>query len=139
MENEKQWKHWEEKFVNYARYHTGASGVPLAYVIREYEETDINFEHLDLINKTVACAPLEGEYYIDERMSVFNMVVSFTAEQPSGDWIKTTMKHPYRKSMETLCRNFSGEANATRNLVEAEWLNESLNYPLLVLYGRACM
>ena len=35
LENEKQWKHWEEKFANYARSHIGASGVPLSYFIRE--------------------------------------------------------------------------------------------------------
>ena len=33
LENEKQWKHWEEKFVNYAKAHIGADGVPLSYVI----------------------------------------------------------------------------------------------------------
>ena len=93
LENKKQWKHWEEKFVNYTRYHIGANGVPLSYVIRENEELDINGEHPDFINKTVDCTPLDGEYYNADRMSVFNMVVLFTTGQPSGDWIKTTMKH----------------------------------------------
>ena len=96
LENEKQWKHWEEKFVNYARSHIGANGVPLPYMIRENEEPDINGEHPDFINKTVACAPLEGEYYAAYRMSVFNIVVSYTTFQPSSDWIKTTMKHSDR-------------------------------------------
>ena len=45
LENEKQWKHWEEKFVNYTRYHIEANGVPLSYVIRENEDLDINSEH----------------------------------------------------------------------------------------------
>ena len=57
LENEKQWKYWEEKFVNYTRSHIGANGVPLSYVIRENEEPDINGEHMEFINKTLACAP----------------------------------------------------------------------------------
>ena len=93
LENEKQWKHWEEKFVNYTRSRIGANGVPLSYVIHENKEPDINGEHRDFINKTVACAPLEGGYYAADRMSIFNIVVSFTTGQPSGEWIKTMMKH----------------------------------------------
>ena len=77
----------------------------------------------------MACTPLEGEYYDADRMSVFNMVVSFTTGQPSGDWIKTTLKHADgRRSMEALRKHFTGESNATRNLAEAERLNESLKY-----------
>ena len=52
-ENEKQWKHWEEKFFNYIRFHIGANGIPLSYVIRDDEEPDIDGEHPDFINKTV--------------------------------------------------------------------------------------
>ena len=120
LENKKQWKHFEENFVNYTRSHIGANGVPLAYVIRENEEPDINGEHPDFLNKTVACAPLERKYYASERMSVFNMDVLFTTVQPSDDWIKTTMKHSeVRQYMEALRRHFAGEGNATRNLKEA--------------------
>ena len=129
LENEKQWKHWEDFFSNYARSHIGANGVPLSYVIRENEKPDINGEHPNFINKTVACAPLEGEYYAADRMYVFNMVVSFTTGPPSGDWIKTTMKKSDgRRSMEALCRHFAGEDNATRNLAESKRLNESIHY-----------
>ena len=30
LENEKKWKHGEEKFVNYARSHIGENGVPFS-------------------------------------------------------------------------------------------------------------
>ena len=62
-ENEKQWKHWEENFANYARSHIGASGVPLSYVIRENDQPDNTGNHPDFVTETVACAPLTGEYY----------------------------------------------------------------------------
>ena len=31
LQKETQWKHWEEKFTNYAKAHIGASGVPLSF------------------------------------------------------------------------------------------------------------
>jgi len=129
LENEKQWKHWEEKFVNYAKSHIGLNGVPLSYAIRESDQPDVNGTHADFVSETVACAPLTGEYYMADRTQVFNMLVSFTTGQPSGDWIKSTLKHSDgRRSMNALRRHFAGEGNATRNLAEAERLHESLHY-----------
>ena len=93
------------------------------------EEPDINGEHQDFLNKTVAWAPLERKYYASDRMSVFSMDVLFTTVQPSGNWIKATIKHSdVQQSMEALRRHFAGEGNATRNLEEYEILNESLHY-----------
>ena len=89
-------KKWEEKFVNYSRTHIRANCVPLSYVISKNEEPYINGEHQDFINKTVDCAPLEGKYYAADKRSVLYMVVSYTTGQPSGDWIKTMMKHSDR-------------------------------------------
>ena len=125
LENEKQWKYWEETFVKYSRSHIGANFVPLAYMICENEEPDINGEHPEFINKKVDCAPLEEDYWTADRVSVFNIFVYFTTLQPSSDWIKTTMKHSDgRRLMEKFCRHFSGYGNATRNLTEAERLNK---------------
>ncbi len=62
LEYEKQWKHWKEKFVNYAKSHIGANGVPLLYVTREDDQPDINDDRPDFATKTMACAPLDGEY-----------------------------------------------------------------------------
>jgi hypothetical protein len=129
LKNEKQWKEWEEKFVNYARCQLGANGIPLSYVIRENEDPDFDDNHPDFVSKTVACAPLIGEYYDADKLAVFNMVVSFTTGHPSGDWIKETLKYADgRRSMKALCAHFAGEGNASRNVAEADRLKESLHY-----------
>ena len=129
LENEKQWKSWEEKFTNYTKAHMGSNGVPLKYVIRENENPDVDGDYTDFVSKTVACAPLKGEYYLADRMSVFDMIIAFTTGQPSGDWIKSTLRHADgRRSMNELRRHFAGEGNATRNMAEAERMNGSLHY-----------
>ena len=129
LESEKHWKQWEEKFINYARCHIGVNGVPLSYVIRENDDPDEETEFTDFVSQTVACAPLAGEYYTADRLAVFNMLVSFTTGQPSGDWIKTTLRYSDgRRSMNALRTHFAGEGNASRNMAEADRLHESLVY-----------
>lgn len=130
LESEKQWKQWEEKFTNYTRSHIGAFGVPLSYVIRENDNpTDAVDVAEDFVSKTIAYAPLQGEYYNADRSTVFNMIVSFTTGQQSDAWVKCTHRHANgRTSMKALRDHFSGEGNASRNISEADRLKESLHY-----------
>lgn len=129
LEKESKWKEWEEKFTNYLRLHLGANGVPLSYVIRENDDPDTETAHADFIRKTTACAPLQGEYYEADRLTVFNFIISFTTGQPSGDWVKNTERYQNgRKSMKALRDHFLGEGNATRSLADAERLRDSLHY-----------
>ena len=103
--------------------------MPLSYVIRENDQPDNTGNNPDFVTEKVACIPLTGEYYMADRTSVFNMLVSFKTGQPSGDWIKYTLRYSDgRRSMEAPRRHFSGEGNATRNLAETERLQESIHY-----------
>ena len=129
LDNEQKWKQWEEKFVNYTRAHMGSNGIPLSYIIRENDEPAADETYIDFVSKTIACAPLNGEFYTADGMPVFNMIVSFTTGLPSGDWIKSTLKYSDgRRSMKALRNHFSGEGNVSRNIAEADRLNESLHY-----------
>ena len=111
LKNEREWKQWEEKFNNYCASHLGAFGIPLSYVIRDDDAPATNYDdYPEFIHRTVACAPLTGEYYNADKLTVFNMVVSFTTGQPSGDWVKDTLKyHDGRRSMKVLRSHFSGD------------------------------
>jgi len=84
----------EEKFETYARSHLGGNGIPLSYVIRKNDLPRSNGNFSDFLSQTIECAPLTGEYYMADRVTVFNMLVSFTTGQPSHDWIKST--NPWR-------------------------------------------
>ena len=89
----------------------------------------MNGDHSDFVTKTVACAPLSGEYYNADKALVFNMIVSFTTGQPSSDWIKNTLKYSDgRRSMEALRNHFAGKGNVTHNLAETERLHQVTHY-----------
>ena len=78
---------------------------------------------------TTACAPLSGESYMAERVTVFNMLVSFTTGHPSQNWIKSTLRFcDGRRSMKALRDHFEGEGNASRDKNVADRLKESLHY-----------
>ena len=130
LESERKWKQWEERFVNYCQAHLGANGIPLSYIIRENDAPDVaGGPFPDFLAHSVACAPLTGAYYEADKRTVFQMIVSFTTGQPSGDWIKGTLQfQDGRRSMLALRDHFAGEGNATRNMAEADRLKESLHY-----------
>ena len=76
LKSEKQWKEWEEKFVNYLRCQVGSDGVPLNYIIRSNDATDTTTIYPDFVSNTISCAPLHGGYYDADKLVVFNMLVS---------------------------------------------------------------
>ena len=128
---EAQWKDWEEKFTNYISAHIAVAGVPLSYVIREKENPNDNEipDDADFVTKTILKAPLEGEEYAADKLSVFNFIVSFTTGHPSGDWVKNTLRYSDgRRSMQALRDHFAGEGNASRRIAEADRLQKHLHY-----------
>jgi hypothetical protein len=129
LSKESKWKEWEEKFINFLCLHLGAKGIPLSYVICDKDEPDNETTFTDFISKTIACTPLEGEYYEADRLSVFNFIISFTTGNPSGNWVRNTICYQNRrKSMKALRDYFLGEGNITRSLADVERLKDSLHY-----------
>ena len=100
---------------------------PFSYIIREVAQPDENGTYPDFISKSIAYAPLSGEFSLVDTLQVFNMLISFTTDLPSSDWIKPTLRHnDGRRSMQALQNHFSGEGNASRNIAEADRLKASL-------------
>ena len=101
----------------------------MSYIIRENDNPDTTTVHAKFINNTVACTPLKDEHFDAYKLTVFNFIVSFTTGQPSGDWVKDTIRYSNgRRSMKALKDHFLDEENATRSLGLAEGLQSSLHY-----------
>ena len=78
VEDQKEWKQWEEKFSNYAAAHLGVSGVPLSYVIHKADLPEPNVIYPDFVTMIITYMLLTGEYYEANKLTVFNMIVTFT-------------------------------------------------------------
>ena len=130
LKSEAKWLEWETKFINYLSTIPGVDGVPLSYVIREEENVPgPAATFTSFVEQTIASAPLQGTYYEADRATVHQAIVSYTAGQPSEDWIKTVSRYKNgRRSMKALRDHFAGEGNVTRRIAEAERLRDSLHY-----------
>jgi len=129
LKSERKCKVWEDKFEIHAQYHLGANGIPLLYVIRPNEAPNVNGNFPDFLLKTIECAPLNGEFYETDRLSVFNMLVAFTTGHPSDDWIKSTILHQDgRQSMLSFCTHFSGAGNPFCNKAKSDCQYKALHY-----------
>jgi len=85
--------------------------------------------YCDFTEECITCAPLNGVAYEADRSTVHQSLVSFTAGQPSEDWLKPKAKFKDgRKSMQALRDHFSGEGNASRRVAEADRMKDTLHY-----------
>ena len=63
LDSEKKWNEWESKLINYLSTLIVVNGVPLSYMVREKDNPDENGDYPNLIDKAIACNPLEDNYY----------------------------------------------------------------------------
>ena len=116
--------------MNYCSTLSGVDGVPLSYVIRDNDNPPPDGEvYASFLDETIYCAPLSGSYFDADKQVVHQALISFTAGQPSEDWLKGTARYKDgRRSMQALRNHFSGEGNATRQIAEADRMKKSLHY-----------
>ena len=104
LKSKKEWKEWEEKFVNYAGAHLGVGGVPLSYIICKADLPVLNATYPDFVTMTIVYTPLAGEYYEADKLTVFNVIIAFTTGKPSGDWVKAN--HCYEDGYQSMKKLF---------------------------------
>ena len=130
LKSERDWVDWESKFVNYCSTLSGVDGVPLSYVIRDNDGPPPDGKvYASFLDETIYCEPLNGSYFDADKQVVHQALISFTAGQPSEDWLKSVARHKDgRRSMQALRDHFSGEGNATRRIAEADRMKKNLHY-----------
>ena len=130
LKSEKDWQDWEPKFENYCSILSGVDGVPLSYVIRDNDNPPPDGEvYASFLDETIYRAPLSGSYFDADKQVVHQALISFTAGQPSEDWLKGVARYKDgRRSMHALRNHFSGEGNVTHRIAEADRLKKSLHY-----------
>ena len=114
--SESKWIDWETKFVNYLSMQVSINVIPLSYIVRENDNPPVEgtIVYTSFVKQTVACAPLTGNYYEADQDEVHQALVSYTAGNPSENWIKSVARyHNGRRSLQALRYQFAGEGNQT--------------------------
>ena len=130
FKNEKKWHDWEPAFVNYLSTIPGVKGIPLSYVVRTNEDLDhkTNFEG-DFVARSIACAPLNDATFHADARKVPQLLMNFLVAELTEQWIKNVASRVNgRLDMEALHNHYGGEGNASRRIMMAEKLRETLHY-----------
>ena len=129
FKDERRWSEWEPAFVNYISTIQGVNGVPLSYVVREMEESDVDGTFDTFNERSIACAVLSGVVFQTDARKVHQLLKSFLQAETAEQWIKPLdKKQNGRADMIALRNHYSGEGNTSRRIATAEKLRETLHY-----------
>ena len=72
----------------------------MSYVIREAQEPLDNAVYDDFMEEMVACAPLSGQTYDNDRRLVHQYLMGFITDIPSEDYVRKTYTRGVKNSIE---------------------------------------
>ena len=115
--------------MNYLSTIPGVRGVPLSSVVRENNapnhESDFGN---DFTARSIACAPLNDSSFRADARKVHQLLMNFQVAESAEQWIRDhTPRVNGRRDMEALRNHCGGEGIASRRIMAAEKLHESLH------------
>ena len=82
FKDERKWSEWEPSFVNYLSTIQGVNGVPLSYVVREMEDSDVDGTFETFNERSIACSKLSGVVFQTDARKVHKLLKSFLQAEP---------------------------------------------------------
>lgn len=128
------WYTWSQGFINYLSTIPGCTGIPLSYVVREFEEPTEDDdgdapEDVDYLTTIVNRAPLRGTAYVADRRQVHQLLTGKVLGEQAEEWIRDDKsKQNGRIDFNHLKEHYEGEGNVSRRITQAEALHKSLFY-----------
>jgi hypothetical protein len=127
FKDKQKWPEWQKSFVNYLSLIPGLFGVPLAYVVCENKEPNLEEAYLNFTEKMIASAPLFGQFYEEDLHCVHNLLTSFLQGKNTETWIQSLARYnDGRHNMTALHRHYAGESNTTRWIGDAKRIQNTL-------------
>jgi hypothetical protein len=83
------WHPWKESVTTYLPSKIGQASLPLAYIIRKYDNPLPNVQYATTHDQLIACAILRGPEYNANNGIVFDLLQSLTLAGPAWAWINS--------------------------------------------------
>jgi hypothetical protein len=123
------WYTWSQGFINYLSTIPGCTGIPLSYVVREFDDPTDALDETDYLTSLVLRAPLNGTVYVADRRQVHQLLTGKVLGETAEEWIRDHKnKQNGRVDFQALQMHFEGEGNVSRRISQAEALHKSLSY-----------
>ena len=121
------WVKWELSMVNYLMTIKGASGIPLAYIVRKEVDEDYEFENE--VEELIYQAPLDGVVFQTDNKKVYEILKSKLIGTDNYEWIvKYNRSMNGREAMSALRRHYDGMGETKKRINQAEAVLASLHY-----------
>ena len=121
------WLQWELKLINFLQSISGASGVPLNYIIRK--DVAEGYEFANDSERLIHTCPIEGTVYNADNRKVFGFIKQSVADTTNWDWIKTLNRsQDGRGAMKLLRDHFDGPGEVEKRIANANQAMEGLHY-----------
>ena len=130
--DESHWIVWHAKLASYLQSQPGATGISLAYVIREHETPPVGAVYATLHERCIAEAPLTGRVYQTDNKKVHEIILSFIAGYPAEQHMlrqyRPNERRSGRKTYKALWEYYNGSGHSSRRLNDADSMNSNLYY-----------
>lgn len=129
LRNTTDWYTWSQGFINYLSTIPGCTGIPLSYIVREFDDPTEAEDDTDYLTTLVNRAPLTGTVYVADRRQVHQLLTGKVLGETAEEWIRDHKnKQNGRIDFQALQIHFEGEGNVSRRISQAEALHKSLIY-----------
>lgn len=129
LRNTTDWYTWSQGFINYLSTIPGCTGIPLSYIVREFDDPTEAEDDTDYLTTLVNRAPLTGTVYVADRRQVHQLLTGKVLGETAEEWIRDHKnKQNGRIDFQALQIHFEGEGNVSRRISQAEALHKSLFY-----------
>jgi len=87
FKKETKWKQWKESMLTYLHSKTGQAGLPLAYIVREFDPPNHAKVFTTVHDQLVKCAILTGPEFSVNNGLVYDLLQSLMLNGPAWAWI----------------------------------------------------
>lgn len=123
------WYTWSQGFINYLSTIPGCTGIPLSYVVREFDDPTDPEDTSDYLATLVLRAPLSGPVFMADRRQVHQLLTGKVLGESAEEWLRDhKRKNNGRLDFQALTNHFEGEGNVSRRISQAEALHKQLVY-----------
>jgi len=119
FKKETKWKQWKESMLTYLHSKSGQANIPLAYIVREFDQPNYAKVYTTVHDQLVECAILHGpEYHINNGL-VYDLLQSLTVNGPAWAWINAFQRtRDGKNAWKSLIGYYEGDSAKTRSKQE---------------------
>ena len=132
FKDESHWIVWIAKMKSYLGSQPGATGISLAYIIREQEVPPPGARYATFHECCIAEAPLTGNIFQADNRKVHEIILSFIAGYPAEQHMlrayRPNERRSGRKTFQALWTYYNGTGHSSRRLNEADAIHNNLFY-----------